>query len=263
MKDLVSAGKIHLPAGVPFLSSWARACYARHTPPGVLASRGERLHSSTAGGLRQYDPFSSRPGAPVFRMPPGPLSCLVPSAPGSVAAAAGANEVAVTLEAQGNGSTITAYVVREASGPDVGASIATDGNATTAVLSELAGGAGATFSVVAESSYGSGPPGASSAVTPSGLSSTYLGSVLANTLSALYWLDELSGTVMPDSSGNQTDRSYSGLQTPGQAAPLASDPALSSFSAVCCREIGSANPPWPRVDFAYQSVDLGLLLVGA
>jgi len=249
MKDPVSAGKIHLPAGAPFLSSWARAYHPRRASPGVLVSSGEPLHASTAGGLRQHDPFSSRPGAPVF----GPLSCLVPSAPGSIAAAAGANEVAVTLEAHGNGSTITTYVVREASGPDAGASIATDGSATTAVLSGLASGAAATFSMVAESSYESAPPGAPSAVTPCGLSSTYMGRVPANTPSALYRLDELNGIVLTDSSGTQTARSYSGLQTLGQAAPLASDPALSTFSAVCCSEIGSANPSRTRADLRIRT----------
>ena len=80
-------------------------------------------------------------------------------------------------------------------------------------MTGLAGGTAATFSVVAESSCGSGPAAMSSAVTATGATSTYMGSALTASPSAFYRLDEQSGTVMADSSGNEADGSYSGHET--------------------------------------------------
>jgi hypothetical protein len=180
------------------------------------------------------------------------LSCPVPSAPGSVSASAGANQATVTWSAaNGNGSTITGYVVREATGADAGASVATSGAATAATVTGLAGGTAATFSVVAESSCGTGPAGTSAAVTPAGSTTTYLGSVHASAPSAFYRLAEPVGaSVMADSSGNGADGAYSGQQSLGQAQALASDPAPSTGDNSCCSNIGSASPALPQYDSA-------------
>ena len=147
--------------------------------------------------------------------------------------------------AKGNGHAIDAYVAREATGPDAGASIATNGSATTATLTGLAGGTAATFSVVAENECGTGPAATSAAVTPTGAASTYLGSVLASTPSALYRLAEPSGTVMADSSGHDADGFYSSQETLGQGAALASDSAPSAGYSNCCSGIGTASPALP------------------
>jgi Concanavalin A-like lectin/glucanases superfamily/Fibronectin type III domain len=185
------------------------------------------------------------------RLKSRPLSCTLPSAPGSVSASAGANQAAVTwTAANGNGNAIDAYVAREATGPDAGASIATSGSATTATLTGLSGGTAATFSVVAESSCGTGPAATSPAATPTGSASAYLGSVLASAPSALYRLAEPSGTVMADSSGHDADGSYSGQETLGQGAALASDPAPSAGYSTCCDGIAAASPALPLGDDA-------------
>ncbi len=123
--------------------------------------------------------------------------------------------------------------------------IATDGSATTAALTGLAGGTAATFSVVAENSCGTGPAATSPAVTPTGPASTYLGAVLGAGPSALYRLAEPSGTVMADSSGHGADGSYSGQETLGGAAALASDPAPSAGYMTCCDGLGTASPVLP------------------
>jgi hypothetical protein len=176
-------------------------------------------------------------------------SCPTPSAPGTVWATGGAGQATITWSAaQGNGSIITAYVVREVSGPDSGASIATGGSATSAVLTGLAGGSAATFSVVAESSCGTGPSATSPAVTPTGAASTYVGTVLGASPTAFYRLGEASGTVMADSSGNDVDGTYSGQETLGASPALASDPATSTGYTSCCSGIGSANPALPQFD---------------
>jgi len=192
----------------------------------------------------------ARTGALTPPAQPGPAtwraSCAVPSAPGGVSAAPAANRVTVKWSAaRGNGAAIEAYVVREATGPDAGASIATGGSAVKVTLTGLAGGAAATFSVVAESHCGHGPAGTSPAARPAGPASTYLGSVLASKPSALYRLDEPSGTVMADSSGHQADGAYSGQETLGAGAALASDPAASTGYTTCCDGISSASPVLP------------------
>jgi hypothetical protein len=97
----------------------------------VLALRGEPLRASA---LRLFRPVKR------FPVRSRPAQCAVPSAPGSVAATAGANQATVTwTAANSEDSTITAYVVREATGTDVGASVATGGAGTTATITGLAG----------------------------------------------------------------------------------------------------------------------------
>jgi hypothetical protein len=229
------AAHAHRTPTAPLSSAWAKAYHPRRATRGVVALRGEPLRSL---------PSLHRAGAASHRSA-RPLQCTLPSAPGSVTATAGANQAAVTwTAASGNGNTITAYVVREATGADVGASIATTGSATSATLTGLAGGTAATISVVAETSCGTGPAGTSAAVTPTGPATTYVGSVQASAPAAFYRLGEPAGTtVMADSSGNTADGTYTGQQTLGQQAALANDPATSAGYTTCCSGIGSASAP--------------------
>ena len=233
------------PPGAPLSRAWARAYHPHGATRGVLGLRGEPLRSSAAS-LRRESQSLRRAAARSHSQQRRP-ACAVPSAPGAVSATAGANQATVTwTAANGNGSTITAYVAREATGPNVGASVATSGSATTVTLTGLAGGTAATFSVVAESSCGAGPAGTSSAVTPTGSALTYLSSVQASTPAAFYRLDEPTGaTVLADSSASAADGSYSGQQTLGQPAPLSNDPASSAGYATCCSGVGSASPALP------------------
>jgi hypothetical protein len=221
--------------------AWAKAFHPRHASRGVLALRGAPLLAPT----RPSSPRATRPGA---RKQP---SCPGPGAPGGVSAKAGTNQAAVTWSAaSGNGNTVDAYVVREATGPQAGTSVAVDGSATTATLTGLSGGTAATFSVTAESTCGNGPAGTSPAATPAGSATTYLSTVLSGKPAALYRLDEPGGGVMADSSGNKADGAYSGQQTLGRPAALASDPAPSAGYTSCCSGIGSANPAMPRYNAA-------------
>jgi hypothetical protein len=219
--------------------AWSHVFHPKGATRGVLALRGEPLRNPPRqqGPPRQHKhPITTRP-----------LQCTLPSAPGSVAATAGANQAAVTwIAANGNGNTITAYVVREASGPDTGASIATSGTALTATLTGLAGGTAATFSVFAETSCGTGPAGTSASATPTGSATTYVGAVLGNSPNAFYRLDEPAGaTVMADSSTTAADGAYSGQETLGTPAPLASDPATSTGYTTCCSALGTGHPTLP------------------
>jgi hypothetical protein len=217
--------------------AWSHVFHPKGATRGVVALRAEPLRNPP-------EQVPSRRHLPATK----PLQCTVPTAPGGVAATSGANEARVTwTAANGNGNTITGYVIREASGPDRGTSIATSGTALTATLTGLAGGSAATFSVIAESSCGAGPAGTSSPATPTGVATTYVGTVLGNSPAAFYRLDEPAGaTVMADSSGNAADGAYSGQETLGTSAPLASDPATSAGYTTCCSALGTGQPALPR-----------------
>jgi hypothetical protein len=173
--------------------------------------------------------------------------CAVPGPPGSVTATAGTNIATVTwTPANGNGSALTAYIVRVATGPNVGESVATPGTATSASLSGLAGGSAASFTVAAESSCGTGPAVTSSAVTPAGSATTYATAALGAGPSLYYRLGEPAGaTVMADSSGNNQDGSYSGEGVLGGPRALPTDPATSVSYTTCCGGVGTspAIPP--------------------
>ncbi|HEY1917367.1 MAG TPA: LamG-like jellyroll fold domain-containing protein [Streptosporangiaceae bacterium] len=240
------------PAGAPLSAAWQKAYHPRHASKGVLALRGEPLRASTTAGSSgvswQHQSAFFRPMPAGSRVQLRPQQCTLPGAPGSVAATAGANQAAVTwTAANGNGNTITAYVLREATGPQTGASIAAGPSATSATLTGLAGGTAATFSVVAETSCGTGPAGTSAAATPTGSATTYVSAVQASAPVAFYRLAEAAGTtVMADSSGNSADGAYSGQATLGVSDPLLNDPATSANYTTCCSGIGSGTSALPQ-----------------
>ncbi|MGD0608859.1 MAG: LamG-like jellyroll fold domain-containing protein, partial [Streptosporangiaceae bacterium] len=227
--------------------AWSHVFHPKGATRGVVALRAEPLRNPPRqSGSRRPTPVTQVPAAQAPAAQP--LQCTVPSAPAGVGATVGANQATVSWSAaNGNGTTVTGYVLREASGPDKGASIATGGTALTATLTGLAGGSAATFTVVAESSCGAGAAGTSSPVTPTGSAATYVGAVLRNSPAVFYRLDEPAGaTVMADSSGHAADGGYSGQQTLGALAPLASDQATSTGYTTCCGGLGTGQPALPR-----------------
>src|SRR5580658_3296124 len=236
---IVSAAASHYPP-----SPWASAYHPKGASAGVLALRGR---PPGTGQGRAPDRLPARSGR--THSDRKPAQCTVPSAPAGVTATAGANQVTVSWSAANdNGTALDAYLIAEVTGPDTGASIATDGDELTASITGLAGGSAATFSVLAQSSCGNGPAATTSSVTPTGSASTYLGAVISAGPVAFYRLDEPDGTVMADSSGNNAAGTYSGQENLGQPPALASDPAPSAGYATCCSGIGSASPALPQYD---------------
>lgn len=232
----------------------------RLSPNARMVARRARRCLAVIGTLSLVSAFFAVPAAAASPSRPArrveharSADCTVPSAPGSVSAAAGANQATVSWSTA-TGGPVTAYVVREVTGAEVGESIATDATATSGSLTGLSGGTAATFSVVAESSCGTGPASTSAPVTPSGSAPTYVGSVLAHTPSAFYRLDETSGTVLADSSGAEADGTYSGQETLDQPPPLATDPAPSAGYTNCCAGIATAQPALPQGNAA-RTVD--------
>ena len=172
--------------------------------------------------------------------------CTGPSAPGSVSATAGANRATVSwTAANGNGSSITGYIVRAATGPNAGESVSTNGSGTHAVLGSLGGGKAATFSVAAVSTCATGPGAATKAVTPTGAATTFVTAVHADGPVAEYRLGDQSGTIMTDSSGKAADGTYSGQETLAQPGALPNDPDTSTALPNCCSGIGSATATLP------------------
>ena len=108
--------------------------------------------------------------------------------------------------------------------------MATNGTATSAVLTGLAGGTAAQFSVVAENGCGTGPATDTSAVTPTGPGTTYASTVIADGPSAYYRLSEPSGKVMADSSGLAQDGSFDTGVKLGRPGALLSDPGAPSVN---------------------------------
>jgi len=201
-------------------------------------------------------------------------TCTVPSAVTGVTATAGSNEATISWTAGSDGgSALTAYVVREVSGKNVGQSIANNGAATSAVITGLAGGVAATFSVVAENSCGVGPSATSSSVTPSGTPTTYASTVLGDKPSVYYRLGDPSGSVMADSSGNGQDGLYASQTVLGQPGALLSDPGATSVDAPGASAgrvpLGTSPAPMPQFDDPrtvsawVKSTGTGSTLIGA
>ena len=158
-------------------------------------------------------------------------ACTVPSAVTSVTATAGSNQATISWVAGSKGSSaLTAYVVREISGGNAGQSQANNGSATSLVMTGLAGGVAAEFSVVAENSCGAGPAADSTAATPTGTSTTYASTVISDHPSVYYRLAEASGTVMADSSGGKHDGTYDSETALGQPGALLTNPTSPSAS---------------------------------
>ncbi len=148
-----------------------------------------------------------------------------PSAPTGVTATAGANQAALGWTApSANGAAISGYLVQAFVGGQAQNSIAVAGSITSATLSGLQGGAAYTFQVNAINTFGSSPASAATtAVTPTGSSSTYASTVLGNAPAVYYRLGDPSGTIAADSSGSSGSGTYTGSVTLGGAGLISGD----------------------------------------
>jgi len=150
-------------------------------------------------------------------VPPSP-----PTAPTAVTATAGANQASLSWTAPGG--TIARYLVTAYQGAQAQNAIGVNGTTTSVVVSGLQAGVPYTFNVLAYNAYGASPPGTSASVMPTGTNPMYAPSVLADTPLEYYRLDEPSGTVGADSSGNSRSATYAGTYTLASAGALPNDP---------------------------------------
>ena len=240
-------GLLAIPAVVtaPPAAAVTQAPGLRPVPPGPV-----RAPAASPKMIRTLPdtPRHAHSAHPARRVRPGhafhphlvkPAACSVPGAVSGIAVKVGANQATFSWTAASTGgSPLTAYVVRELTGGNVGQSLANAGTSTSLVMTGLAGGKAATFSVVAENSCGAGPSVTSPSATPTGSGSTYAATVIADKPSVYYRLAELSGTVMADSSGAAQDGTYDSQTVLGQPGALLSDQAAPSVEE-------SSSDPYP------------------
>jgi RHS repeat-associated protein len=163
-----------------------------------------------------------------------------PTAASGITATAGANQATVswTAATASAGSPVIGYVVSASlNGTQSQNAIGVGGGTTSTTISGLQGGAAYTFTVTAYNNYGYGPASAASAsVTPSGSASTYASTVLGDTPSIYYRLDDPSAALAVDSSGSGRSANYQ--STPytlavGGALVGDSDPAVTILPNCC------------------------------
>lgn len=212
---------------VPGMGSTRRR--VKHGPLGPQR-RGHASRAAVTGAKRAALAARSGKSAAANTRPSiKNTGCAVPSAPGTPAATGGANQAGVSwTAANGNGSTITAYVVTAINGTTPENAQGELASSTTATLTGLAGGT-YTFSIFAQSACGNGPAATTSAATVTG-GATYASTVISLAPSAYFRLGEPAGSVTAaDSSGHGLLAgidSNSGVQF-GATGALASDAATS------------------------------------
>ncbi|MGH7722198.1 MAG: LamG-like jellyroll fold domain-containing protein, partial [Candidatus Dormibacteria bacterium] len=197
--DGALVGGSSLPTGTPLL--WD----ANHSPR--FGSSGSSVGEYFSGSM---DETAIYPTALSGAQVAGHFTAsgiTTPTAPGSVTATASANAATVTWTAStasvpAGCTAVQRYIVTAYKGTTAVNAVAVDATATSAVLSGLQGGVAYTFKVSGVNAYGVGTPGTSAAVTPTGTASTYASTVLGDTPSVYYRLDDPSGGVAADSSGH-------------------------------------------------------------
>lgn len=146
----------------------------------------------------------------------------LPGPPANVSANAGANQATVSWTAPAG--TVTGYVATAYAGTTAKNSVAVSGAASSATLYGLQGGVTYTIQVRAVNAQGTGSPGTSNALTPTGTASTYTSTVLGDGPILYHRLGDPSGTISPDSSATGNTGTYRGGYTQNQPGAIPSDP---------------------------------------
>lgn len=150
----------------------------------------------------------------------------LPGTPQNVQASATVNNQAtVSWTPATSGGAASSFIVM----PHVGSTLRTPqsfaGSVTSGVVTGLSGGVTYTFSVVAVNSVGNSPQSmASNAVSVTGASYPYSGTVLGDGAVAYWRLGETFGTSATDASGNGNSGTYTGGYTQGVAGGVLGDP---------------------------------------
>src|SRR5579864_2195660 len=153
-----------------------------------------------------------------------------PTAPQTPSATGGVNQATVswTAPASSNGSSVTGYVVTAYLGTQAENRVNTGASTTSVTVSGLVGSSQYTFQIVANNSFGPSPAATTNAVTPTGSTSTYFATVRGDNPTTYWRLDDPSGSIASDSSGNGHDGTYNGGITYSATTliPSDADPAV-------------------------------------
>jgi len=168
----------------------------------------------------------------------------VPPAVTGLAATAGANRASVSWTQPASADPVTSYLVAALrAGVPVDA-VAVPGTATSATVSGLLGGVGYTVRVVPRNRYGTGASAASAAVTPTGATSTYASTVLADGPGAYYRLGEPPGVDVGADSSGRAPPSSTGHGAFGVPGALVGDgDTAATADGGCCLATAAATLP--------------------
>jgi Concanavalin A-like lectin/glucanases superfamily/Fibronectin type III domain len=147
-----------------------------------------------------------------------------PGAPANVSATAGSNQAIVSWQPPTGGTAPSGYIVTAYVGTSPRNALAVSGATGSTTVFGLQGDTAYTIQVKAFNANGSGPPASSTTVTPTGAATTYASTVLGDGPALYERLDDPSGGVAADSSGNGTNARYAGGVSLNQPGALRNDP---------------------------------------
>lgn len=145
-----------------------------------------------------------------------------PPAPTSVGVTPANNQATITWGWNVTPPGLTGYLVSAYSGTSEAQSIGVSPSSSSVVMTGLQGGVSYTFRVAAVNNFGIGATTISSAVTPTGSTTTFPSTVLVSQPVAYYRLGD-SSTFAADSSGNNLIGNYTGTYTLGVQGALTGD----------------------------------------
>jgi hypothetical protein len=147
-----------------------------------------------------------------------------PGAPASVSATAGSNQATATWQPPSGGTATSGYIVTAYVGTSPHNSVAVGAATGSVTVFGLQGGTTYTIQVKAFNANGYGSPTSSTTVTPSGAATTYASTILGDGPALYARLDDPSGSVAADSSGNGTNARYTVGVSVNQPGALRNDP---------------------------------------
>jgi hypothetical protein len=147
-----------------------------------------------------------------------------PGAPASVSATAGSNQATASWQPPTSGTAPSGYIVTAYVGTAARNAVAVSATTGSVTVFGLQGGTTYTIQVKAFNANGTGASNSSTAVTPSGAATTYASTILGDGPALYARLDDPSGSLAADSSGNNNSAHYVGGVSLNQPGALRNDP---------------------------------------
>ena len=189
---------------------------------GLNAWSGASLYNSTLADVAVYPSALSAARVAAHFAASGNSR---PAAPGTPSAVGRGQPATVSWTAPSSpGSPIKDYLVTALLGAKAMNAQSVPATSTSTTIGGLQGGSAYTFKISAFNSYGAGTSATTAPVTPTGATSTYASTVLADQPSVFYRLGDASTALMADSSGHGSNGQYSAANvTEGVTGPLPGD----------------------------------------